>query len=154
MPQIFFKIWQFLHLPKNFQLFLMRKVNDQFLVGVTGIFLDNKNRILLFKHTYRGDNHWSLPGGYLKGKEHPKEGLEREIMEESGLTVSADERLKIRTDRNSSRLEIVYTGKYIGGSFTPSNEVKEMGFFPFEKLPDIPKDQLIFIDKALPENRV
>ena len=148
MPPIVYKIWQLLHLPKNVQLFLMRKVNDQFLVGVTGIFFDDKKRILLFKHTYRGDKHWSLPGGYLKGKEHPKEGLEREIMEESGLTVSADERLKIRTDRNSSRLEIVYTGKYIGGTYKPSGEVDEIGFFPFDKLPDIPKDQLIFISKA------
>lgn len=127
----------------------MRRVNDQFLVGVTGIFFDEKKRILLFKHTYRDSNRWSLPGGYLKGKEHPKEGLEREIKEESGLVVSADERLKIRTDRNSARLDIVYTGKYIGGVFTPSNEVKEIGFFPFEKLPLLPNDQLIFIEKAL-----
>jgi len=127
----------------------MRQVEDQFLVGVMGIFLDDKKRILLFKHTYRDKNHWSLPGGYLKGKEHPKEGLEREIKEESGLTVSADERLKIRTDRDSARLEIVYKGAYIGGEFSPSNEVKEIGFFPFEKLPSIPTDQLIFIEKAL-----
>lgn len=127
----------------------MRKLNDQFLVGVSGIFFDDKQRVLLFKHTYRDNDHWSLPGGYLKGKEHPKEGLEREIKEESGLVVSADERLKIRTDRSSARLDIVYTGKYIGGVFTPSNEVKRIGFFPFKKLPNIPKDQLIFIDKAL-----
>ena len=149
MPPIVYKIWQLLRLPKNIQLYIMRKVNDQFLVGVTGIFFDDKRRILLFKHTYRGGNRWSLPGGYLKGKEHPKEGLEREIMEESGLTVSADKRLKIRTDRDSPRLDIVYTGKYIGGVFTPSNEVKEIGFFTFENLPLLPKDQLIFIDKAL-----
>jgi ADP-ribose pyrophosphatase YjhB (NUDIX family) len=132
----------------------MRKVNDQFLVGVVGIFIDDKNRILLFKHTYRGNNKWSLPGGYLKGKEHPKEGLEREVKEESGLVVSADERLKIRTDRDSARLEIVYKGKYIGGVFSPSNEVKEIGFFPFEKLPSIPTDQLIFIEKSLQNNGV
>src|SRR3989338_9178953 len=106
MPPLLLKIWQFLRLPTNFQLFVMRQVEDQFLVGVMGIFLDDKKRILLFKHTYRDKNHWSLPGGYLKGKEHPKEGLEREIKEESGLTVSADERLKIRTDRDSARLEI------------------------------------------------
>ena len=154
MPRFLFKIWQFLHLPTNLQLFFMRKVNDQFLVGVTGIFFDDKNRILLFKHTYRSNNNWGLPGGYLKGKEHPKEGLEREVKEESGLIVSADERLKIRTDRNSARLDIIYSGKYIGGVFVPSNEVKEMGLFPFETLPDIPKDQLIFIEKALKMNVV
>lgn len=133
MPPIIYKIWKLLRLPKNFQLYIMRRVNDQFLVGVTGIFFDDKRRILLFKHTYRDGNRWSLPGGYLKGKEHPKEGLEREIKEESGLVVSADKRLRIRTDRDSPRLDIVYTGKYIGGDFTPSNEVKEIGFFTFKK---------------------
>ncbi|OGM28107.1 hypothetical protein A2962_02920 [Candidatus Woesebacteria bacterium RIFCSPLOWO2_01_FULL_39_61] len=149
MTEILLKIWKFLHLPKNIQLFVMRKINDQFLIGVTGIFIDYKNRILLFKHTYRGNNHWSLPGGYVRAKEHPKEGLERELKEESGLIVSADERLRIRTDRQTARLDIVYSGKYIGGVFTPSPEVKEIAFFSFEELPQIPKDQLIFINKAL-----
>lgn len=149
MTKLLIAIWNFLKLPKNIQLFIMRKINDQFLIGVTGIFFDNKDRILLVKHTYRGNNHWSLPGGYIKAKEHPKEGLEREIKEESGLIVSADERLKIRTDRNTARLDIVYTGKYIGGVFTPSDEVKEIDFFAFEELPIVPKDQLIFINKAL-----
>ena len=149
MKSFLAKVWKFLNLPKGVQLFFMRFFQNQFLVGVTGIIFNEKNEVLLFKHTYRDKNHWSLPGGYLKGKEHPKEGLEREIKEESGLTVSADERLKIRTDRDSARLEIVYKGAYIGGEFSPSNEVKEIGFFPFEKLPSIPTDQLIFIEKAL-----
>ncbi len=131
----------------------MRRVNDQFLVGATGIFFNDNNQVLLFKHTYRSADEWRLPGGYIKGKEHPKEGLEREIKEESGLVVSADERLKIRTDREAARLDIIYSGTFIGGDFTPSKEVSKAGFFPFETLPHLPKDQLIFIEKALSERR-
>jgi 8-oxo-dGTP diphosphatase len=149
MTKFFLKIWKLLKLPVNLQLFLMRRFNDQFLIGVTGIFLDDKNRILLFKHTYRNGEDWSLPGGYVKGKEHPKEAVEREIKEESGLVVSADERLKVRTDRSSARLDIVYVGKYIGGKFTPSKEVKKAKLFVFDKMPLLSKDQLYFIDKAL-----
>lgn len=126
----------------------MRRFNDQFLVGVTGIFFNDKNEILLFKHTYRNKNRWSLPGGYAKGKEHPKEALEREVKEESGFIVSADERLKIRTDRETARLEITYVGILIGGEFTPSSEVNEAKLFSFDTLPLLPKDQLIFIEKA------
>ena len=103
----------------------------------------------MFKHTYRDGNRWSLPGGYIKGREHPKEAIEREVKEESGMIVSADSRLKIRTDRQSARLDIVYVGKYIGGEFVPSKEVKKAGLFTFERLPRLPKDQLIFIEKAL-----
>jgi len=149
MQTLLIKLWQFLRLPSNLQLFVMRRFNDQFLIGVTGIILNEKNEILLFKHTYRDNGQWSLPGGYIKAKEHPKEGLEREIKEESGLTVSVDERIKIRTDRLTARLDITYMGTFIGGDFLPSKEVSEMRFFKFEDLPRLPKDQLIFVDKAL-----
>ena len=127
----------------------MRRLNDQFLIGVTGVFLNDKKEILLVKHTYRGVSQWSLPGGYAKAKEHPKEALEREVKEETGFEVSADYRLKIRTDRASARLDITYSGVFIGGVFAASSEVQEYGLFKFEDLPNIPSDQLIFIDKAL-----
>ena len=106
----------------------MRFIQDQFLIGVTGIIFNDKEEVLLFKHSYR-QTRWSLPGGYLKSKEHPEEGLEREVFEESGLTVSVDEQLKTRTDRSSDRLDLCYVGKFIGGNFSPSTEVTEHGFF-------------------------
>ncbi len=141
-------LWKKLHLPANFQLRIMRLFQDQFLVGVTGIILNQKNEVLLFKHTYR-QREWSLPGGYMKAMEHPKEGLEREIFEESGLVVSADERCKIRTDRDNARLDIVYTGVYISGEFTPSHEVTEGKFFTFDTLPDIRESDLLLISGVL-----
>src|SRR3989344_1955585 len=142
------KLWKFLHLSKSWQLVLMRMLQDQFLVGVTGVIFNDKNEVLLLRHTYRKFD-WGLPGGYLKAKEHPKEGLEREIEEETGLIVSADERLKIRTDRRSPRLDIVYIGTLIGGEFRKSEETQEIGFFSFNTLPQISKDQLLFIERAL-----
>ncbi len=143
------KIWRGLKLPTDIQLFLMRRVNDQFLVGVTGIFFDDQNRVLLVKHSYRGNGRWSLPGGYAKAGEHPTEALEREVKEETGYEVSADERLKIRTDRKTARLDITYMGAFLGGVFTPSKEVTEAKLFKFDNLPIIPEDQLLFINKAL-----
>ncbi len=148
MKAVLSKIWRLLHLPKNFQLLIMRVLQDQFLIGVTGIFITDKNEILVFKHSYR-QTVWSLPGGYLKAGEHPKEGLEREIKEESGLIVSADEQLKTRTDRETARLDMCYTGRFIGGEFKPSSEVTEYGLFTFENLPLIAKNQLVLIETAL-----
>lgn len=148
MKLVFAKLWKLLRLPKNFQLLIMRLLQDQFLIGVTGIFFNHQQEILIFKHSYR-QVVWSLPGGYLKAREHPTEGLEREVKEESGLIVSADERLKTRTDRESARLDICYVGKFIGGEFSPSSEVIDYGFFSFENLPLIPKNQLFLIQQAL-----
>jgi 8-oxo-dGTP pyrophosphatase MutT (NUDIX family) len=114
------KLWKLLNLPKGVQLFFMRYFQNQFLVGVTGVIFNEKNEILLFKHTYR-QHPWSLPGGYLKAGEHPAEALEREIKEESRLIVSVDDSLKTRTERAGARLDMCYTGVFIGGEFTPNH---------------------------------
>lgn len=126
----------------------MRIFQDQFLIGVTGIIFNDKNEVLLFKHTYR-QTLWSLPGGYIKSKEHPFEALEREIKEESGLVVSSDEQIKIRTDRDSSRLDVTVLGTFIGGEFRKSSEVSEFGFFSLENLPMISKNQLLLIEQSM-----
>ena len=126
----------------------MRVMQDQFLVGVTGVIFNHKHEVLLFRHTYRRIP-WSLPGGYIKAKEHPKEALEREIEEESGLIVSADTRFKIRTDRDTARLDIIYIGSHIGGEFRPSTEVSEAKFFRLENLPGLSKKQLILIERVI-----
>ena len=148
MKTILAKAWRVLAIPKGIQLFLMRIFQDQFLIGVTGIIFNEKKEVLLFKHTYR-QTAWSLPGGYIKSKEHPFEALEREIEEESGLVVSSDEQLKIRTDRETPRLDVTVKGIYIGGEFRPSHEVSDFGFFAFEDLPLISKRQLLLIEYAL-----
>lgn len=148
MKNLLAKIWKRLHLPTNLQLFIMRLFQDEFLIGVTGVVFNKKNEILLVKHTYRG-NTWSLIGGYINGREHPTEGLEREIKEETGLIVSMDEQMKLRTDRSSARLDITYIGEFMGGEFKPSEEVSEADFFSFDNLPIIPRNQLLLIQEAI-----
>lgn len=148
MKSLLSRLYKALHLPKGLQLLTMRFFQDQFLVGVTGIIFNDQNEILLFKHTYRS-HAWSLPGGYLKSGEHPREALEREIKEESGLVVSMDESLKTRTDRDSARLDMCYVGILIGGDFVPTHEVSEYGFFTQDKLPLLRKNQVFLIDAAL-----
>lgn len=152
--EILAKIWRMFHLPKSIQLFAMRIFQDQFLIGVTGIILNNKNEILLFKYNYR-QTEWGLPGGYIKAKEHPQEALEREIEEESGFIISADEELKIRTDRESARVDIGFVGKVMGGEFRRSSEVTDAKFFSFDDLPLLmSKQQLFIIEQALFQKKI
>lgn len=148
MKYFFAKLYKALRLPKGMQLWLMGLIQDKFLVGTTGIVLNDKNEILLFKHSYRS-HAWSLPGGYLMAHEHPSEGLEREIREESGLIVSMDTPIKIKTDRKNARLEICYLGVLIGGEFASSSEVLEYGFFAQDKMPLLRSNQVILIDEVM-----
>ncbi len=153
MKSILAKLWKALHLPRGLQLFIMRFFQDQFLVGVTGIIFNDKNEILLFKHIYRPQA-WSLPGGYLKAGEHPREALEREIKEESDLVVSVDESLKTRTDRGMALLDMCYVGVFIGGDFTPTHEVSEYGFFSQDTMPLLRSNQVFLIEEALRQKRL
>ena len=152
MKSLLAKVWKLLNLPKGVQLFFMRFFQNQFLVGVTGVIFNEKNEVLLFKHTYR-QHSWSLPGGYMKAGEHPAEALEREIREESGLVVSVDAPLKTRTDRTGSRLDMCYTGVLIGGEFSPSQEVSAYGFFSQDTMPLLRSNQVFLIEKTLQQKR-
>jgi 8-oxo-dGTP diphosphatase len=152
MKALLAKVWKAFHFPKHVQLLIMRVFQAQFLVGVTGIIFNDKDEVLLFKHSYRSHS-WSLPGGYLKAGEHPREALEREIKEESGLVVSVDASLKTRTDRDEARLDMCYIGILIGGEFTPSPEVIECGFFAQDQFPLLRENQVFLIDEALKQRR-
>jgi ADP-ribose pyrophosphatase YjhB (NUDIX family) len=142
MNSVLGKLWRFLSLPKAFQLKVMRLSQDEFLIGVTGIILNDKNEILVCKHTYR-QTKWSLPGGYLKTKEHPTEGLAREIEEETGFIVRIEKIIRTRTDRDSARLDMSC------GEFRPSKEVSKASFFSFDNLPLLSRNQLLLIDEVL-----
>lgn len=152
MMGILLKIWKKIGFSKNMQLRIVRLFQNQFLIGVTGVIFNAESKVLLFKHTYR-KTAWSLPGGYMNGKEHPREALEREIFEESGLTVSIDWRMKIRTDRETARLDISYIGTFIGGDFRASAEVIEARFCSLDDLPPIRRDQLFLIERALEQRK-
>ena len=148
MKSFLAKVWKFLNMPKGVQLFFMRFFQNQFLVGVTAIIFNEKNEVLLFRHTYR-QHSWSLPGGYMKSGEHPAEALEREIKEESGFVVSVDKSFTTRTDRTSSRLDLCYLGVFIGGEFKKSDEVSDYGFFAQDKMPLLRSNQVFLIEEAL-----
>lgn len=148
MKPVLAKLWRFLALPKSLQLLIMRVFQDEFLIGVMGVILNEKNEVLVCKHTYR-QTKWSLPGGYIKTKEHPIEGLAREIEEETGFIVRIEKIIRTRTDRESARLEMTCVGTYVGGEFKPSSEVSEAGFFSFENLPLLSQNQLLLIKEVL-----
>lgn len=147
MMKFLLSLWKNLHFSQPFQVFLMRFLNDQFLVGVTGVIFNHKNEVLVLKHSYRRSD-WSLPGGFLKAKEHPKAGLAREILEETGFEVKVIRIIKTQTD-HKGRLDISYFGIYESGNFKPSNEVSEYKFYSPRHLPALIDDQYEQIREGL-----
>lgn len=133
------KAWKNISLSRAARVFLLKTVNDQFLIGVTGVIFNDKNEVLLVKHTYRRVA-WSLPGGFLQQNEHPKAGLAREIEEETGFKVHIIKIIKTKVE-DDGRLDISYFGVYKSGKFRACDEVTKYKFVPVHKLPKLIDDQ-------------
>lgn len=57
------------------------------------LFRDEQQRVLLVETTYKQD--WELPGGVVERGETPRQGAEREVLEETGLVVRLDQPLVV-----------------------------------------------------------
>lgn len=64
-----------------------------FNVRVYGLLLDAKNRLLVSDEYIRGEFFTKLPGGGLEFGEGTRDGLAREFMEETGITVTVGKHL-------------------------------------------------------------
>lgn len=117
-------------------------------VSVTGI-AEKEGKILLVlraDHLVQG-NKYGLPGGFLDRDETMKEGVTREVLEETGyectpeaLFLIGDDPQRAKEDRqNVDAVYILQVGEQVG---KPDNESKEIAWFPLEALP--PREKVAF----------
>ena len=67
---------------------LLRWREDTFLVGLTGVVIDDDERLLVQVHRYWMGNPCGLSSGWAAAGETWEQGLTREVREETGLTVT------------------------------------------------------------------
>ena len=146
------QLWKKMPISHGLRVFLLRRVNDQFLIGVTGVIFNDKNEVLILKHSYRRVA-WSLPGGYLQANEHPKQGLAREIEEETGFKVHVVKIISTKAEHDS-RIDMCYFGVYKSGKFRKSDEVVRHKFVAFDKVPKLIEDQYDQILQAIERKKV
>lgn len=80
------RVWRLLPAPLRNTYLRLRYAH--YGVGVAALIRDERGRILLVHRTYSPDEPWALPGGWLEGGDEAIErGLERELLEETGLRV-------------------------------------------------------------------
>jgi len=111
-------------------------------VGCSAAILDEQNRILL---TRRKDNGlWCLPGGAMESGESAAEACEREVFEETGLSVrvkrlvgvySHSDQLVVYPDGNKVQIVALhFEAEIIGGELGLSDETSDYGYFTMEEI--------------------
>ena len=107
-----------------------------------GALIVKDKRLLLVKRgiePFRG--YWDIPGGFLAAGEHPRDGMLREVREETGLEVRVVRLLGVYMDRygdgadSEFTLNHYYVVEPIGGVPRAADDAVELRWFEFDEIP-------------------
>jgi ADP-ribose pyrophosphatase YjhB (NUDIX family) len=148
------RLWGRLPLNRKMRGRLIWLLSPKFVVGVSGVLRDQQGRILLLRHTYRGNTPWGLPGGGLKPGESLEQCLVREFHEETGLHIEVITMLSGAAHPERRLVDMIFSCRFLPAqsldAFTPNAEVSEARFFHLHELPaSIPPGQRHLITIAL-----
>lgn len=96
----------------------------QHLVAVSGLVRNAQGDILLVRSPKRG---WEIPGGQVENGESLIEGLQREMVEEAGVTVEVGRLTGIYSNvKVPSKVIFCFLCDYVDGNLMPSPESIEV----------------------------
>ncbi|MDV7189072.1 NUDIX hydrolase [Mycolicibacterium fortuitum] len=101
-------------------------------VSVAGIVVRDDGRVLVIK---RDDNgHWEAPGGVLELDESFEAGVQREVLEETGLTVTVEGLTGVYKNLTHGIVALVYRCRPAGGEPHATEEAREICWMTTEEV--------------------
>jgi 8-oxo-dGTP pyrophosphatase MutT (NUDIX family) len=93
------------------------------------VIIEQDGRILLASHSKRGTDYWVLPGGRLRSGEGVLECGAREILEETGLSISVGPLVYIGdfSGEGFQVLDLIFAGKATGGELSLGKDPEDDG---------------------------
>jgi ADP-ribose pyrophosphatase YjhB (NUDIX family) len=92
----------------------------------------------------RSDGRWALPGGWADVGDTPAQCVEREVLEEAGLTVRATHLVALHDGSRNGHpprpyhvYKLLFLCELVGGVATTSIETDEVAFFAEDALPPL-----------------
>jgi ADP-ribose pyrophosphatase YjhB (NUDIX family) len=109
---------------------------------VSALLSDGGGRVLLARRAHEPDaGLWDAPGGFLDEGEAPLDGLRRELLEETGLTIDPGAFVGAFMDTYGDEpeapavLNLVWEASATAGEPTAGDDVSELGWFARDDLP-------------------
>lgn len=101
-------------------------------VSIAGIVVGDDDRVLVIK---RDDNgHWEAPGGILELDESFESGVQREVLEETGLAVTAERLTGVYKNLTHGIVALVYRCRPVGGEPRTTEEAREIRWMTKEEV--------------------
>jgi ADP-ribose pyrophosphatase YjhB (NUDIX family) len=117
--------------------------------AVAALVTDADGSVLLAKRAHEPyAGRWDSPGGFLEEGEAPLDGLRREILEETGLTIEPGDFVGAHVDSygedadSPAVLNLVWEAIAVAGEAAPADDVSELHWFHVDGLP--PAEELAF----------
>ncbi|QDP97253.1 NUDIX domain-containing protein [Microlunatus elymi] len=128
------RAWKRLHGPAQWRILWLKHAT--FMIGVTGVVLDDHDRVLLLRHRFWKDCPWGTPSGYLERGETIEQGFAREVAEETSLQIT-DVRIHKINSGFRLRLEVAVISRLAGDQVPRVDEIEvaEARFFTVGELP-------------------
>lgn len=103
--------------------------------AIGAIFTSDRKKILLIKR--RDVPVWVLPGGGIESGESPEEAVARELLEETGVTVTVKRKIAeyIPINRLTS-FSYFFECEHSSGEPQPTDESIDAAYFPVDQLPE------------------
>ncbi len=129
------------------------------IVGVAGIILDQQGHILMVRRAQGIDyaGLWCIPCGYVEYEEDVRDGVMREVKEETGLDILPGEVFAVHSNFHNPRQHTVgiwFCCTVTGGIPAAGDDADEVGWFSANNIPSLafPTDRLVL--KKLIENNI
>ena len=125
----------FRRLPPHVRRTLVRLGTPGFTVGAVAL-IEHEGELLFLRQPHRVG--WSLPGGLLDTGETAAVGVEREVLEETGLRVRVGMPLTVQVNSRLRRVDVIYhVAAHPRPPVTPGGEAEGFEWMPPGRVPEM-----------------
>jgi 8-oxo-dGTP diphosphatase len=120
-------------------------------VSVTGVVFRDDGRVLAIQRC--DDGRWVPPGGVLELAETPSDGVAREVLEETGLRVQAEQLTGVYKNMDQGVVTLAFRCGLIGGRSHPTDEARLVSWLTVEEaVRDMAEASAVRVTDALSGN--